>query len=43
VEHVARLGEKRNSYRIFVGKPGRKNLLRIKWEEDIKTDFRKRK
>ena len=43
VEHVARMGEKRNSYRVLVGKPRRKSLLRIKWEDDIKTDFRKRK
>ena len=42
MEHVARMGEKK-SYRVLVGKPGRKSLLRIKWEDDIKTDFRKRK
>jgi hypothetical protein len=28
--HVARMGEKRNAYRIFVGKPEGKRLLR-KW------------
>jgi hypothetical protein len=42
VGHFARIGEKRNSYRVLVGKPGRKNLLRIKWEDDIKTEFLER-
>jgi len=27
---------------FLVGKPSRKRLLRIKLEDDIKTDFRKR-
>jgi hypothetical protein len=41
--HVARMGEKRNAYRILVGKPERKRRLgrpRRRWEENIKTDLR---
>jgi hypothetical protein len=41
--HVARIGEKRNSYRILVGKPeGKRPLGRPKrrWVDNIKTDFR---
>jgi hypothetical protein len=37
--HVARLGEKRNAYRIFVGKPEGKRPLgksRHKWVDNIK-------
>jgi hypothetical protein len=37
--HVARMGEKRNAYRILVGKPGSKRLLgrpRRRWVDNIK-------
>jgi hypothetical protein len=36
-------GEKRNAYRILVGKPGRKRPLgrpRHRWEDNIKMDLR---
>jgi hypothetical protein len=39
--HVARMGEKRNEYRIWVGKPERKRPLgrpRRRWVDNIKTD-----
>jgi hypothetical protein len=42
-EHVARLGEKRNAYRIVVGKPERKRPLRRprrRWVDNIKMDVR---
>jgi hypothetical protein len=42
-EHVARMGEKRNAYRISVGKPeGRRPLgrPRRRWVDDIKMDLR---
>jgi hypothetical protein len=35
--------EKRNAYRILVGKPERKRPLgrpRIRWEDNIKTDLK---
>ena len=38
-EHVARMGERRDVYRVVVGKPeGRRPLGRpkLKWEDDIK-------
>jgi hypothetical protein len=41
--HVARMGEKRNSYMILVGKPKGKRLLRgprRRWEDNIKIDGR---
>jgi hypothetical protein len=41
--HVARMGEKRNAYRILVGKPGGKRPLgrtRIRWVDIIKIDLR---
>jgi hypothetical protein len=41
--HVARLGEKRNAYRILVGKPeGKRPLerLRRRWEDNIRMDLR---
>jgi hypothetical protein len=41
--HVARLGEKRNAYRILVGKPeGKRPLGRTKrrWVDNIKMDLR---
>jgi hypothetical protein len=41
--HVARMGEKRNAYRILVGKPDRKRPLgrpRRRWEDNIKIDLR---
>jgi hypothetical protein len=41
--HVARMGAKRNSYRILVGKAGKKRLLgrpRCRWVDNIKIDFR---
>jgi len=40
--HVARMGERRGVYRVFVGKPdGKKPLGRPKhrWEDNIKTDL----
>jgi hypothetical protein len=41
--HVARMGEKRNSYRILVGKPEGKRPLGIprrRWMDNIKIDLR---
>jgi hypothetical protein len=41
--HVARMGEKRNAYRILVGKPERKRPLgkpRRRWVDNIKMDLR---
>jgi hypothetical protein len=41
--HVARMGEKRNAYRILVGKPeGKRPLgrLRHRWVDNIKMDLR---
>jgi hypothetical protein len=41
--HVARMGEKRNTYRILVGKPeGRRPLgrPRRRWLDDIKINLR---
>jgi hypothetical protein len=41
--HVARMGEKRNAYRILVGKPeGKRQLGRPKrrWVDNIKIDLR---
>jgi hypothetical protein len=41
--HVARMEEKRNSYRILVGKPEGKRLLgrpRRRWVDNIKIDLR---
>jgi hypothetical protein len=41
--HVARMGEKRNNYIIFVGKPERKRPLgrrRRRWVDNIKMDLR---
>jgi hypothetical protein len=41
-EHVARIGEKRNAYRIFVGNPEGKRLLgrpRRRWVGNIKMDL----
>jgi hypothetical protein len=43
VRHVARMGEKRNACRIFVGKPEGKRPLgrnRCRWEDNIKMDLR---
>jgi hypothetical protein len=40
--HVARMGEKRNSYKILVGKPeGKRPLERLghRWEDNIKMDL----
>jgi hypothetical protein len=42
--HVARMGEKRNAYRILVGKVEGKRPLgrpRRRWEDNIKMDLRK--
>jgi hypothetical protein len=41
--HVARMGEKRNAYRILVGKPEGKRPLGIprrRWVDNIKMDLR---
>jgi hypothetical protein len=41
--HVARMGEKRNPYRILVGKPEVKRQLRRtrpRWVDNIKMDLR---
>jgi hypothetical protein len=41
--YVARMGEKRNAYRILVGKPERKRplgRLRCGWVDDNKIDLR---
>jgi hypothetical protein len=41
--HVARMGERRNAYRILVGKPeGRRSLgrPRRRWVDNIKIDLR---
>jgi hypothetical protein len=41
--HVARIGEKRNAYRILVGKPERRRRLgrpRRRWVDNIKMDLR---
>jgi hypothetical protein len=41
--HVALLGEKRNAYRILVGKPEEKSPLgrpRHRWEDNIRMDLR---
>jgi hypothetical protein len=41
--HVARMGEKRNAYRILVGKPKGKKPLgrpRRRWVDNIKMDLR---
>jgi hypothetical protein len=41
--HVARVGEKRNAYRILVGNPEGKRPLgrpRRRWEDNIKMDLR---
>jgi hypothetical protein len=43
VRHVARTGEKRNEYRILVGKPEGKRpleILRRRWEHNIRMDLR---
>ena len=40
--HVARMGERRGAYRVFVGKHEGKRLLgrpRRKWEDNIKMDL----
>jgi hypothetical protein len=43
VGHIARMGEKRNAYRILVGKPEGKRPLRRprrRWVDSIKMDLR---
>jgi hypothetical protein len=40
--HVARMGEKRNAYRLLVGKPERKRPLgrpRRRWVDNIRMDL----
>ena len=40
--HVARMGERRDVYRVLVGKPEGKRPLgrpRCRWEDNIKTDL----
>jgi hypothetical protein len=42
--HVARMGEKMNAYRIFVGKPEVKRPLgrpRHRWMENVKIDLKR--
>jgi hypothetical protein len=42
-EHVARMGEERNVYRVLIGKPEGKRPLgrpRRKWEEEIRLDLK---
>jgi hypothetical protein len=42
VDHVARMGEKRNAYRLLVGKPeGKRPLGRPgpRWVDNIRMDF----
>ncbi|KAJ4430010.1 hypothetical protein ANN_22218 [Periplaneta americana] len=42
-EHVARMGESRNAYRVLVGRPEGKRPLRRprrRWEDNIKMDLR---
>jgi hypothetical protein len=41
--HVVRMGEGRGVYRVLVGRPERKRLLRRpsrRWEDNIKVDLR---
>jgi hypothetical protein len=41
--HVVRIGEKRNAYKILVGKPEEKRPLgrpRCRWVDNIKMDLR---
>jgi hypothetical protein len=41
--HVARMGERRVTYRVLVGKPEGRRALgrpRHRWEDNIKTDLR---
>jgi hypothetical protein len=41
--HVARMGERRNLYKVLMGKPEGKRLLerqRHRWENGIKIDLR---
>jgi hypothetical protein len=41
--HIARMGAKRNAYRVLVGKPKRKRPLgrpRRRWAHNVKMDFR---
>jgi hypothetical protein len=43
VTHAARMGEKRNAYRILVGNPEEKRPLgrpRHRWMDNIETDVR---
>jgi hypothetical protein len=43
VGHVARMGEGKDAYRVFVGRPeGKRPLRRPKrrWEDNIKLDFK---
>jgi hypothetical protein len=40
--HVARIGEKRNAYRLLVGRPDRKKPLgrpRRRWADNIRMDL----
>jgi hypothetical protein len=42
--HVARMGEKRNAYRIFVGKPEGKRSpgkSRRRWVDNMKIDLKR--
>jgi hypothetical protein len=39
VGHVARMGEKRNAYRLLVAKPEGRRPLRSSWVDNIKIDL----
>ena len=44
VEHVTRMGERRGVYRVMVGKPEGKSLLRRprrRWDDNMKMDLHK--
>jgi hypothetical protein len=43
--HIARIGERRNLYKIFIGRPEGKGPLersRLSWEDNIRIDLKER-
>jgi hypothetical protein len=38
-EHVARMGERRDAYRVLVGRPGGTIIRRRRWKDNIKLVF----